>query len=265
MMSERSRTFAAGDGAKLTYHEDGDGEPAIVLVHGWQANASVWQPVVDRLVSSHRLISPDLRGFGESAGAPGPYTVEQFSADLAALTRALDLGRVVVVGHSMGGAIAQRFAIDNPDAVAGLVLIAPVPASGLAMAPRTEALFRAAVTDPEVARKWLRMLTMQPLPDERFELIAAAAAGVPERAAVESFESWTQLDFADEARTIGVPTLVIAGEGDRPQTTDFLSETVVEVIPGARMTVVESAGHYVQLEHDEHVAALIVTFAREIA
>jgi pimeloyl-ACP methyl ester carboxylesterase len=133
------------------------------------------------------------------------------------------------------------------------------------MSSRTESFFRSTTTDVEVARKWIRMLTVRPLPDERFEALVDAGSRVPHHAAIEAFESWTRADFADAARTIATPTLVIAGAEDRPQTPDFLRETIVEVIPGARMTVVEGAGHYVHLERKEHVASLIEGFVHEIA
>jgi non-heme chloroperoxidase len=257
--------FTATDGARIAYHVTGTGIPTIVLLHGWQADSSVWGPVADRLASSHHVVSVDLRGFGESRNAPGPYTVQQFSDDIAVLLGVLGLARVVLVGHSMGGAIAQRFAVDHPSALAGIVLVAPVPASGLQMSPRAEAMFRAATTDPDTALKWLGMLTLRPLPADRFDVIVRAAGTALPHVAIEAFDSWTRVSFEDQARTITVPTLVIAGAADRPQTPDFLRERVAKIIPGARMTVVDEAGHYVQMEQPEGTAELIHAFARDVA
>ena len=257
-------TFGVSERDLLAYRDAGSADPAILLIHGWQADATVWEPVADRLSAAHRVISVDLRGAGASAEAAGPYTVERFSADIAALARALGLGHVVAVGHSMGGAIAQRLAVDEPSLVAGLVLVAPVPASGLPMSERMQSFFRTIPTDPATAEKWLRMLTAAPLPRERFDVIARASAANRPTAALEALESWTRADFAAEASTISAPTLVIAGACDRPQSPDFLRATVLDVIQGSRMTVVEDAGHYVMLEQDARVAELIDEFVRRL-
>ncbi len=258
-------TFQTADGAKLAYVERGpSGTIPLVFVHGWQAAAVVWDPVMDRLSARYRTIALDLRGFGRSNGAPGPFRVETYSDDLSALIAALDLDPVVLVGHSMGGAIAQRFAIDRPEAVEGIVLVAPVPASGVAFPPHIEALFRATAGDPEAANAWLANLTLREPPNEIRAIMRAAAASAPAHVALESFESWTRLNFKDEAATIATPTLIIAPDSDRPMTPAFLREHIGDVISGSRVEVVAEAGHYVPLEQPERVAELIERFVDDL-
>jgi pimeloyl-ACP methyl ester carboxylesterase len=254
-------SFTTIDGAELTYADHGPrGSMALLFVHGWQGAGAVWMPIVEKLAERHRTIAVDLRGFGESNAAPGPYRVETFSDDLSALVASLDLDPLVVVGHSMGAAVAQRFAIDRPDAVEGLVLISPVPASGVPFPPRIEAMFRATAGNPENANAWLAALTYAEPPAEIRALMRAAAAATPAHVALESFDSWAHLDFAGEAATIDTPTLVLAPAADRPMTPDFVRERVADVIEGSRMVVIEEAGHYVPLEQPERVAALIERF-----
>ena len=254
-------TFTAIDGAELAYTDSGSrGALALLFVHGWQGAGAVWSLITERLAARHRTIAIDLRGFGASNAAPGPYRVETFSDDLSALVASLDLDPLVVVGHSMGAAVAQRFAIDRPDAVEGLVLAAPVPASGVPFSPKVEAMFRATAGDPEKANAWLAAVTYgEPGPEAR-ALMRAAAAATPAHVALESFDSWTHLDFAAEASTIDTPTLVLAPAADRPMTPDFTRERVAEVIPGSRLVVIEDAGHYLPLEQPDRVAALIERF-----
>ena len=251
-------TFHTGDGAELSYVERGPrGGIAILFLHGWQGAAAVWEPIVERLGNRHRTIALDIRGFGASNEAPGPFRVETFSDDLSALVASLDLDPLVVVGHSMGAAIAQRFAIDRPDAVEGLVLVAPVPASGVPFPPNVDAMFRATAGNPEKANAWLGLLTAaEPTPEAR-TLMRAAAAATP---ALESFDSWSHANFADEAATIETPTLVIAPAADRPMTPDFVRENVARVIAGSRLEIVADAGHYVTLEQPDRVAVLIERF-----
>jgi pimeloyl-ACP methyl ester carboxylesterase len=88
----------------------------------------------------------------------------------------------------------------------------------------------------------------------------AAAAATPAHVALESFDSWTHLDFASEAATIDTPTLILAPAADRPMTPEFTRERVADVIPGSRLVVIEEAGHYLPLEQPERVAALVDRF-----
>jgi len=258
-------TFHAADGNELSYAEYGPaGTIPLLFLHGWQGSKAVWLPVMERLAERHRTIAVDLRGFGESNGASGPFRVETFADDLSALVAALDLDPVVVVGHSMGGAIAQRFAIDRPDAVEGLVLVAPVPASGVPFSPKVEAIFRATAGDAARADAWLASLTYRNPAADALAVMRAAAAATPADVALESFESWRALAFADEAATIATPTLVIAPSHDRPMTPDFLHERVAGLIKGSRLEIVADAGHYVPLEQPERVAALIERFVDEL-
>jgi pimeloyl-ACP methyl ester carboxylesterase len=254
-------SFYTADGAVLHYTERGNrGDIPLLFLHGWLGAASIWGPVMERLERRHRTLAVDLRGFGASAAAPGPYRIEALSDDLSALILAADLDPLVVIGHSMGAAIAQRFAIDRPDAVEGLVLIAPVPASGLRFSPKVDGFFRSVPGNTEATNRWVAGLMRDPQPDHS-ALLRAAAASVEPSVALENYESWTALDFGDEAATIDTPTLVIAPEGDRPE---FAREHVANVIPGSRFEIVPDAGHYVPLEQPQAIAGLIERFIADL-
>jgi pimeloyl-ACP methyl ester carboxylesterase len=251
-------TFAAADGAELAYVERGPrGDIPLLFLHGWNANAKIWTRIVDQLAKRHRTISLDLRGFGASRAAPGPYSVETFSDDLSALILAADLDPLVVVGHSMGAAIAQRFAIDRPEAVEGLVLVAPVAAGGMEFPPKVDAFFRSLPGNTPATHTWLDRLTFREQSPAVRALLRQAAADVSPEVALESYESWSKLNFADEAATIATPTLVLAGEGDRPE---FARERVAALIPGSRYEIVGETAHYAPVEAPERIAGLIERF-----
>jgi pimeloyl-ACP methyl ester carboxylesterase len=254
-------TFVAADGAELTYSDMGPGGGIpLLFLHGWNGARALWFPVMELLTTRHRTIAPDLRGFGASNTAPGPYRVETFADDLSAMIAELDLDPLVVIGHSMGAAVAQRFAIDRPDAVEGLVLVSPVPAGGVAFPPNIDAFFRSIPGSSENANLWLSKLTYREPTREIRNLLRAAAAAAPPEVALESYDSWTSLRFADEAATIATPTLAIAPAEDKPMTPQFVRETVVEIIPGSRLEIVEETSHYVPLEAPERIARSIERF-----
>lgn len=254
--------YHAADGARLTYaFEGGAGaRPTLLFVHGWQGSSAVWAPSIARLGSRYRTLRVDLRGMGASAGAPGPFTVEQFARDLGDLVDALEFDRLVVVGHSMGGAVAQRFAIDRPAAMLALILVASVPAHALTFPPDLDAFFHAAIDDPAMTRRWLTGLTTAPQSPELTALLVAAAAAVPREVALASYRSWTTLDFADEARTIEAPALVVAPSEDRPMTPALARERVAALLSGSRFEELPRCRHYAPLDRPEALAALIAEF-----
>ncbi len=254
-------TYRASDGAALGYEISGPtGGIPLVLVHGWQTDGSTWAPLRSLLELKHRVVVPDLRGSGASNRAPGPYKVEHFASDLTDLIAHLDLDPAIVIGHSMGAAVALRFAIDRPEALEGLVLVAPVPASGLPLAENVRAFLRSTPGNPELGGVWLGRLLGSGIEPHLFKLVRDAAATVSREAGVEMFDDWTRLDFADEAATIETPTLAIAGGSDRPQTPDFVRETVVEPIEGSRLEVFAGAGHFLQIDATERLAHTIDEF-----
>ncbi len=249
--------FRASDGAELAFSDAGSGAPALLLVHGWQADGSVWRGVVDALGPSTRSVSVDLRGSGASANAYGPYSLERHAGDLRELIDALRIGPAVVVGHSMGATAALRLALDAPQAVRSLVLVAPVPASGGGYSPKGEAFLRSTAGDAGARRSWLARTLASPPDEAALERLCAIAAATPREAALESFESWAFAGFADETRAIRAPALVIAPEHDAP---DAAHTRVAALLPNARFAVIPNSAHYAIVERPAEIAALIRDF-----
>ena len=109
------------EAVRLSFTAVGAGEP-ILLVHGWGGDGRSWDPVE---FAGRRVVTVDLRGHGRSPVPARGYRPQDYACDLAALIEALDLGPVVAVGHSMGGQIVVRLAMDRPDLVRAVVAIDP--------------------------------------------------------------------------------------------------------------------------------------------
>ena len=201
-----------------------------------------------------RAVDVDLRGSGELRDIPWLFTVERFAADLREIVERLeDPGPVVVVGHSMGAMVAMRFAIDAPALVHALALVAPVPASGAGFSEKGALYFASTVGDREAARKWLaRTFHNEPDAEEDLERLCEAAAQTHPDAALESFESWMNADFAEETRTIRVPAVVIAPEHDDPEM--YERKVAAALLPNARFVLLRDSGHYAVLEQPEAIA-----------
>ena len=148
------RTVAATDGARIVYARSGApaAKRALLLIHGVASNMSRWSEFAGQtaLGDSWALLRLDLRGQGRSIYR-GRIGMAEWCADLAALLRAEDIPRAVVVGHCLGANIALQFAARSPASVAGLILVEPMPPEALAGSMRRIANLRPAL----VALAWL--------------------------------------------------------------------------------------------------------------
>jgi pimeloyl-ACP methyl ester carboxylesterase len=125
-------------GETLALRRDGSGDEHLVLVHGFQNDASVWQPFVDRLDLDRFTVTRfDLAGCGASSrpAAAARCTIDEYAQDLLAVCDHAGLERPVAIGHSLGGGTVLRAALDRPGAFRAMVLVAPVSTSGLDFLP----------------------------------------------------------------------------------------------------------------------------------
>lgn len=111
------------DDLTLFYSDLGSGYP-LVLIHGMGSDHVIWGGLIPLLQKDYWVITMDLRGHGLSSKTPGPYSIELFADDIYRLLKSLNISKAHLLGHSMGGAIVQEMAINNPDIISSLTLIA---------------------------------------------------------------------------------------------------------------------------------------------
>jgi hypothetical protein len=119
------RVMPGGTGAPIAFDTRGSGEPALVFIHGWAADRSYWREQADAFAPDHRVVTLDLTGHGPFAAASPPRFVLALSADVEAVVRDLGLKRVILIGHSMGGAVALASAKRLAGIVRGVVIVTP--------------------------------------------------------------------------------------------------------------------------------------------
>ena len=106
----RDAAVASADGVPIHYRAGGTGATALVFVHGWLGDAGWWEPTMRHFATRYRVVALDLAGHGRSGAGRSAWSVEHFAADVVAVADALALQRVVLIGHSMSGAIAVEAA-----------------------------------------------------------------------------------------------------------------------------------------------------------
>lgn len=119
-------SFAQANGIKLYYEMHGQGEP-LVLISGFTEDHTAWEDVVAELAKDFRVLTFDNRGAGQTITPEKPFTTEEMADDTVALMSALDIPKAHVLGHSMGGSIAQQIALRHPKNILKLIIACSVP------------------------------------------------------------------------------------------------------------------------------------------
>lgn len=132
-------TSVTTEAVTLHVEEEGTGAPALVFLHYWGGSARTWTAVMDRLASINRCVAIDQRGWGRSEAPASDYAIRDLADDALAVIAALELDDYLLVGHSMGGKVAQVVAGDRPAGLRGVVLIAPAPAAPATPKPTSSA------------------------------------------------------------------------------------------------------------------------------
>jgi len=267
-------TVATHAGTQIHWHEQGDGEP-LVLIMGLGGSGQAWWRLLRNLPPSVRAITLDNRGTGDSDPIRGRFSMEELVGDVLCVLDAAGVERAHLMGVSMGGMVAQRLALDHPDRVASLVL-GSTTAVGLRGAPPWR-LLGAGALRPLVG------------PERTWELLAPAlyaARTLRDHPELVAEDLRTRGDELQDPRTVAAQLLAVAGHNALGRLAELagLGVTILHgaqdavvpaararelaaAIPGARLVIIEECGHMMTtdaevasatavLEHlDRHAAA----------
>jgi 3-oxoadipate enol-lactonase len=253
------------NGINLSFVDRGEGD-AIVFVHGFPLDHSMWSGQIEPLSARHRVIAPDLRGFGQSGVSEDIVTMEQFSDDLAALLDFLQIDEIVLCGLSMGGYIALEFWRKYAERLRALILcdtraVSDTPAAAANRFVVAEKVLREGTNtvadammpklfDPITLEKQPHLIESirQVMEQTDPRGIAAAARGMAQRA-----------DFTAELPRIGCPSLVIVGQSDAISPVAEM-QAISKAVPNAEFKIIPQAGHMAPMEQPADVNAAIEIF-----
>lgn len=246
------------------------GAPAVVLVHGLGLTRAVWQWLVPELADSFRVVTYDLLGHGQSAAPAGQPVLADLAAQLARLLDHLGIARAAVVGFSLGGMVARRFAQDAPGRTAALVILHSAhrrsPADQAAIVARVaqaEAAGPAATVEAALLR-WYSDAARQARPDlmdlTRAWVLANDPAVYPRlyRILADGVEELVAPD-----PPIVAPTLVLTADGDHGNS-PAMSAAIAAEIAGARLVVLDGLRHMALAERPEAVNRPVRAFLHEV-
>ncbi|GIV95678.1 MAG: alpha/beta hydrolase [Herpetosiphonaceae bacterium] len=241
------------NGIKLHYHDEGEGLP-ILLIHAFPLSGAMWDAQREELRGDYRILTPDLRGFGQSEAPEGSYTMDQQADDMRALLDQAGIDKAVLCGLSMGGYIALAFARRYPDRLAGLILadtragaddeqgkqnrdrLAQLARDRGAAAVAGELLPKMFTTQTFEENPGLIASTRYLMESQPVNGIVGALLGMRDRP-----------DSTPMLGQIRVPALIIVGDQDQLTPLSH-AQTLQQGIPGARLEQIENASHLSNME-----------------
>jgi len=263
-MTFTSKSIALPTGVTLPYVEQGDpaGVP-VILLHGVTDSWRSFDLVLPHLPPSLHVFAVSQRGHGDAERPLTGYSFRDFAADVAAFIDARKLGPVVLLGHSMGSGVAQRFALDYPERLLGLVLVGSF--ATLHTNPVVWEFWESTISqlvdpiDPCLVREFQQSTLAQPVPEAFFETIVHESLKVPAHVWKATFTTFLQEDWSGELGGITAPTLIVWGDQDAfcPRSDQDL---LTAKIPGSRLIVYSGAGHDPHWEEPERFAADLTAF-----
>ena len=242
------------NGLQIAYASAGAGQPTVCLVHGTGGSSDVWMRQLEDLADLGHIVALDLPGHGGSGGTMA-QRIEDAAAVVAGFLDALGITRVVIGGHSMGGAIAQQFALSCRERLDGLILVGT--GARLRVLPRLLDLL--ANNYHEGVNLLMSLAIGAKAPAALRAALHRSTAENPAGVVLGDLQACDAFDVMSRISTVQAPTLVICGEEDQltpPKYSRFLGQRIA----GACVSIVPGAGHYVQVEKPRETTAAIREF-----
>jgi pimeloyl-ACP methyl ester carboxylesterase len=249
-----SEIVASADGVPVAYEAHGAGAPALVFIHGWSCDRSYWKGQVEPFSRDFRVVTVDLAGHGESGLGRDAWTIAAFGADVAAVVDALDLDRVVLIGHSMGGDVIMEAARRLPGRVAALVWVDVYRRLGTPITPEQLEEFMAPLRADfqEATRSFVRGMFPPASDQSLVEQVAADMSAAPRAVAVEAVEAARLYDreVTVALQELRLPIVAINPE-DEPTDVESMKSYGVDV------EFMSGVGHFPMMENTDGFNALL--------
>ena len=239
------------DGVAINFEVEGRGR-RVTLLHGDGSHLPAWDDVAASLRDRFTLLRYDLRGHGKSGKPPGPYNLDDYVADLAALLDAQPVDRTTLVGFSFGGMIAPAFTVRHPERVRALGIVSAVagrtPEQRAAVVKRADELGRggASMTVGAAIERWFTPEFRAQNPDIIERQIQRVLGNDPGGYAA-AYRVFAESDLIDDLGKISCPTLVMTGDHDTGST-PTMAMAIHERIAGSRLVILPRYRHSLLIE-----------------
>jgi len=263
----RSGSAISPDGVTIYASMRGEDDPTLVFIHGWSGNGRYWNAQMKHFAPRHWVVAIDLGGHGASHRNREHYTMEAFGGDIAAVLTEFQLDDVILIGHSMGGAVMVEATLAAPDRVIGLIGVDNFQDVDLSLTPEEIA----ETIDPlrehfrRATYQWVR--TMFPTGSDSLLVIGIAtdmamAPSLVAMSALEEFLAWDGGPAAERVKALDVPLVCINSDF---QPTD--EDAMLALVPAYRLWTMPGVGRFPMLEDPDTFNRLLaeaVAYLKEL-
>lgn len=241
-------TVTAPDGVGIAYSQQGSGEPALVFIHGWSCDRTYWRHQLEPFARSHRVVSVDLAGHGDSGRQRSPWSFQAFGADVRAVVEELGIERVILVGHSMGGPVALEAASQLSGRVLGVVGVDTLHDADSKFEPtQWQEILAAYRQDFDgTCDRFVRSMFLEGADPEQVTDVVQDMCAAPPEIAISLLSLFPDYDMKAALASAGVPVHSINAasiptnvEGNR------------RFAQGFDATVMDGVGHFLMMERPE--------------
>jgi pimeloyl-ACP methyl ester carboxylesterase len=251
----------SADGVPIAYHVYGQGEPAVVLIHGWSCNSTYWRGQLPDLAARYTTVTLDLAGHGSSGRNRTSWSMARYGEDVAAVVQRLPNRHILLVGHLMGGPVALEAAPLIGQRLIGIIGVDTFRSLGLPPPPRQQ-------VDREISafrndfngemHRFVPLLFAKSAPPAFVHEVADDMAREPPQIAIATLVGLNSMDYATLLPRIHVPIVAIDSDSGRA-----VSEARIrKLIPGFRLVELSHPGNFLMLEAPRDFNPILL---REIA
>ncbi|MDR1599883.1 MAG: alpha/beta hydrolase [Oscillospiraceae bacterium] len=254
--------FVETRGVSVYYEQSGLQGPNVLLLHGWGCDVTLWRPIIERLSPYCRVTALDLPGHGKSGRPPEPWDARAFAAMTADFVMKVGINGCHVIGHSNGGRVALRLALDRPELVGKLVLTG---AAGLRGKQTTKRRVRARLY--KILRGSLDGLDKLHIFGDAPEHARAKLRGVFGSADYKALDEGTRrtfvllvnTDLEPELPNVRASVLLLWGDNDT-ETPLWMGRRMAELIPDAGLVTLEGGSHFAYIEQPDRFCRIALQF-----
>jgi pimeloyl-ACP methyl ester carboxylesterase len=237
----------SADGVKIIFNNQGKGDPAIIFVHGWSNNKSIWDAQVAHFSEKYKVIAVDLAGYGESGNNRTSWTMSSFGDDVVAIINKLKLKKVVLVGFSMGAPVVVETAIKTPGKITGVILVDDLLNIETKYPPEIIHMFDSIMMDLITNPTQEKLVTLgffKKNPEEEFQRVLAMlnknTSKIGWEESVNEYFKWINENCTETLKLIKAPVTAINSDSEPTNVEAFR-----KYVPSFQAKIIPGTGHVI--------------------
>ncbi|OGU65683.1 MAG: hypothetical protein A2499_16275 [Stygiobacter sp. RIFOXYC12_FULL_38_8] len=251
----------SSDGVEIAYSVSGKGEPALIFVHGWGWDQSLWKKQIAKFSSKYKVVTLDLAGHGESGKKRKSFTIKAFSDDVVSVVNKLKLNKVILVGHSMGGIINLEVYRQIKDKVVGIIGADTYQLFQKGENPKSAEDYLTTFKENYLGsvREYVRTLFLESADSAFVEGMVKRMQKLPPEIGMDIFRNIYQYNSLKAATELQPRIIAVNGQKFKVKEAEN-----IKILPGFTAKIIRDTGHFPMIENPERFDELLQEAINEL-